>query len=90
MDQKALKILHEHIFADTNNEVVVDLAEWIHDRVRSNPRVAAAAMVTALASIIAQTSSCVDQAEAVAGVYATYLMQISKDMKHLEEHMESN
>ena len=77
---------HDRIYDDIDNEVVVDMVDWLETRCDSNPRKAAAALVTGLSSILSQTSSGMDQAKAVGLVYARFMLRSVVEMKHIEEH----
>jgi hypothetical protein len=78
--------LEEKIRIDLDEELVVELIDWLQPKAKDNPRIAAAALVAALSSIIAQTSSNEDQAVAVATIYGRFLIKASAEMKHIELH----
>jgi hypothetical protein len=78
--------LEEKIRIDLDEELVVELLDWLQLKAKDNPRVAAAALVATLASIISQTSNNEPQTVAVATIYGRFLIKVSTEMKHTELH----
>jgi hypothetical protein len=81
---KLLREMLTGIIEDTDNDLVVEILEWLENRTDGNTRKAAAALAMSLASLLSQTVDNIDQARICADAYTHHLHFVTLQMKHHE------